>query len=127
MEWKLKLTDPARAKEYFEKKMTFTLGPMEVKYYQDQGQDLNIIDVRAAKDYATGHVPGAINLPEDQWQTFRGLSKDKPNVVYCYSVVCHLAAKAAHFFAQNGYPILEMDGGYEYWTEYGLEEQKSAA
>jgi hypothetical protein len=34
--------------------------------------------------------PGAINLLKDQGQTLKGLRKDKTNVLYCYSQVCHL-------------------------------------
>ena len=32
-----------------------------------QGGPVNIMDVRAAEDYAEGHIPGAVNLPKDQW------------------------------------------------------------
>jgi rhodanese-related sulfurtransferase len=48
------------------------------------------------------------------------LSKDKLNILYCYSEVCHLAAKAATKFAQAGYPVMEMDGGWEAWKEHDL-------
>ncbi|MDR3608811.1 MAG: rhodanese-like domain-containing protein [Oligoflexia bacterium] len=127
MEWKLTRNDPAEAKKYFEGKMRFTLGPMEVKYYRDQRVPMSIIDVRAPEDFVKGHVPGAINLPESQWESLRGLHKDQPNIIYCYSVVCHLGAKACLFFANKGYSVIEMDGGYEYWKEYELEEERSAA
>lgn len=33
------------------------------------GAGLVIVDVRAAKDYAAGHIPGAINVPGNQWRT----------------------------------------------------------
>lgn len=127
MEWKFKVVDPAEAKKYFGKKLSYTLGPAEVKHYRDEKVPFNIIDVRATEDFAKGHVPGAINLPEGQWDTLKGLSKDKPNVIYCYNIVCHLAAKAAHLFATNGFPVVEMEGGYEYWKNMDLEEEASAA
>jgi Cof subfamily protein (haloacid dehalogenase superfamily) len=125
MEWKLTRNDPARAREFFEKKMTFTLGPMEVQYFKEQGEAFNVIDVRQADDFAEGHVPGAVNLPEDRWDSLAGLSQDKPNVIYCYSVVCHLAAKACIFFASKGFSVIEMDGGWEYWQHYKLPEEKT--
>lgn len=125
MEWKLQTPDPAKARDYFEKKMSFTLGPMEVKYYREQKEPFNIIDVRAEEDYAVGHVPGAINLPQEQWQSFKGLSKDKVNIIYCYTVVCHLAAKAAFYFSSNGYPVMELEGGFEAWKDYEMPIERS--
>jgi rhodanese-related sulfurtransferase len=127
MEWKLHVNDPALARQHFEDKMSYTLGPIEVKYYRDQKVPMTIIDVRAPSEFAKGHVPGAINLPEEEWKSLKGLRKDQPNIIYCYSVVCHLAAKACVYFATQGYPVLEMDGGYEYWEEYELESEKLAS
>jgi len=127
MEWKVTRVDPVEAKKYFEKKMQFTLGPVEVHYYQEKKVPMSVIDVRAPEAFAQGHVPGAVNLPEENWESFKGLKKDQPNIIYCYSVVCHLAAKACVYFASQGYPVMEMDGGYEYWKESDLEEEKSAA
>jgi rhodanese-related sulfurtransferase len=118
MELNLKLNDPAGAKEFFERKMAYTTGPAELKYFLEQGAKPNIIDVRKAEDYAEGHVPGAVNLPEDNWSTLQGLVKDRMNVVYCYSTVCHLAARACITFASRGFPVMEMDGGIEAWREY---------
>jgi len=55
------------------------------------------------------------------------LSKDKANVLYCYSLVCHLAATAASEFAGKGFPVMELDGGFDEWTEHGLEIEKAEA
>jgi len=86
-----------------------------------EDEDINIVDVRAAEDYDEGHVPGAVNLPQARWETLEGLQRDKTNVVYCYSHVCHLAAKAAVEFAGKGYPVMEMDGGFKAWKAHDLE------
>ena len=110
------INDPAKAKEYFEAKMAFTTGPVELERMM-KNNEVNVVDVRAAEDYAEGHIPGAINLPKDQWQTLKGLRKDKTNVLYCYSQVCHLAATAAVEFAGKGYPVMELDGGWRWWRD----------
>ncbi|HZS10854.1 MAG TPA: rhodanese-like domain-containing protein [Nitrospirales bacterium] len=115
--------DPAKAKAYFENKMAFTTGPVELERMM-KGGSVNIVDVRAAEDYAEGHIPGAINLPKDQWHTLKGLRKDKTNVLYCYSIVCHLAATAAVEFAGKGFPVMELDGGWKWWKEEGFDIQK---
>mgnify|MGYP000325743133 CR=1 FL=1 len=70
------------------------------------------------------HAIRATSLPEDQWKTFKGLSKDKLNVLYCYTEVCHLAARAAVLFAGAGYPVMEMEGGFKAWKENELETVK---
>src|SRR5919201_127749 len=119
MATKLMIQDPKKAKEYFEDKMAFTTGPVELERMMKQGEPINIVDVRAADDYAEGHIPGAINLPKDKWATLEGLRKDKINVLYCYSLVCHLAATAAVEFASKGYPVMELEGGFKWWKDEG--------
>ena len=124
MATKMLVRDPQKAKEYFEDKIAFTTGPVELDRMIKQGENINIVDVRAAEDYAEGHIPGAVNLPKDKWHTLEGLRKDKTNVLYCYTLVCHLAATAAVEFASNGYPVMELEGGFETWKEYGMEIEK---
>ena len=116
----VKPNNPTDAKQFFEKKMQFTTGPVELNRMMEQSQGVNVVDVRAAEDYAKGHIPGAINLPKEKWDALTGLSKDKQNVLYCYSHVCHLAASAAVQFAGAGYPVMELDGGWEAWQEYEM-------
>ena len=96
------ILDPASAKAFFESKMAFTTGPVELERMMKEGS-VNVVDVRAAEDFATGHIPGAVNLPKDRWATLQGLRKDRINVLYCYSIVCHLAAAAAMQFAGQGF------------------------
>jgi rhodanese-related sulfurtransferase len=124
MATKMMISDPQKAKEYFEAKISFTTGPVELERMMKQGENINIVDVRAAEDYAEGHIPGAVNLPKDKWQTLEGLRKDKTNVVYCYSQVCHLAATAAVEFASKGYPVMELEGGFRAWKEHDMEIEK---
>ena len=118
---KMKMNDPAKAKEYFEAKMAFTTGPVELERMIRQAESINIVDLRAVEDYAKGHIPGSVNLPKDKWNSLVGLQKDKINVLYCYSQVCHLAATAAVEFAGKGYPVMELEGGFRAWKEHKLE------
>lgn len=117
------INDPAKAKEFFEAKMAFTTGPVELERMM-KNNEVNVVDVRAAEDYAEGHIPGAVNLPKDQWRSLTGLRKDKINVLYCYSQVCHLAATAAVQFAEQGYPMMELDGGWRWWKDDGFDVEK---
>jgi rhodanese-related sulfurtransferase len=119
----VRVNDPAKAKEYFEAKMAFTTGPVELERTMKTGH-VNIVDVRAAEDYKNGHIPGAINLPKTEWDSPKGLTKDKTNVLYCYSQVCHLAAAAAVKFAGMGYAVMELEGGFDEWKGHDLKIEK---
>jgi len=123
MKTQMRPVDPAKARQFFEQKVAFTTGPIEVSHMIEEGEEINLVDVRATEDYDEGHVPGAINLPQGRWETLEGLSRDKTNILYCYSHVCHLAAKAAVEFAGRGYPVMEMDGGFRAWKEHELETE----
>jgi rhodanese-related sulfurtransferase len=128
MTTKFKIPSAAKAKKYFEAKMAFTTGPVELERMVQQGQPVNIVDVRAAEDYAEGHIPGAVNLSKDRWDDPKELKarlrKDKVNVLYCYSHVCHLAATAAVEFAKKGYPVMELEGGWRWWKNEGFDVEK---
>lgn len=113
--------NPREAEKYFEAKLAFTTGPIELSHWLEEGAPIQVIDVRAAEDFAKGHIPGAINLPQDQWSTARGLSKEKTNVIYCYSQTCHLAASAAAEFAKRGFSVVELEGGLNTWQRAELE------
>jgi rhodanese-related sulfurtransferase len=119
--------DPAKAKEYFESKMAFTTGPVELERMM-KSKEVNVVDVRAAEDYAEGHIPSAVNLPKDRWHNPKELEtklrKDKVNVLYCYSHVCHLAASAAVELSGKGYPVMELEGGWRWWKNDGFEIEK---
>jgi len=116
----MKKRDPAKAREYFENKLAFTTGPVELSRTLKSG-NVTVVDVRAAEDFEKGHVPGAINLPQGSWDNPRGLSRDHPNVVYCYTQQCHLAANACVAFASKGYPVIELEGGFAAYKDHELE------
>jgi rhodanese-related sulfurtransferase len=121
MKTELTIHDPAEAKRYFEQKLAFTTGPIELDRMLKEGALVNVVDVRAAEDFAKGHIPGAVNLPKERWDSLEGLQREKVNVLCCYTQVCHLAATAAVRFADKGYPVMELEGGFETWKDYDME------
>lgn len=122
---KLEKNDPHAAQTYFQNKLKFTTGPVELDYAIENGVAVTIIDVRTKKDFDEGHVPGAISLPEEDWPSLRGVSFDRLNVLYCYSQVCHLAARAGAYIASRGYSAMELEGGFNTWKEYGYPVEKT--
>lgn len=119
-----KLQDSKKAVEFFEQELDFKTNPHGVKAVLDgKVKNVTIVDVRSAADYAKGHIPGAINIPFEQHDSFDGgelvfpeLRKDGYNYVYCYQLLCNLGQKAAKKFASLGYPVKEIVGGYAEWV-----------
>lgn len=83
-----------------------------------------VIDVRDPDDFAKGHVPGALNLPQEKWDDPQGANRDKTHIFYCYTQTCHLAAQACVKFALRGYQVMEMEGGFAAWKAADLDIER---
>ena len=118
--------------KFFEDKLNFETNPYGVKtVIESKTKNVTIVDVRSAKDFSEGHIPGAINIPGDEYSWFIGSEKEFPqlrkdgyNYIYCYKHLCNLAQKAAKKFASLGYPVKEMVGGFRSWKEEGYPIEK---
>lgn len=121
------LQDSNKAIQFFKEEIEFTTNPHDVKQLIDKkDKSVTIVDVRSAKDFAAGHIPGAINIPYEQYNgfhgnetEFKGLRKDGYNYIYCYELLCNLAKNAAIKFASLGYPVKEVVGGFDAWKQKG--------
>ncbi|MFZ5802353.1 MAG: rhodanese-like domain-containing protein [Candidatus Omnitrophota bacterium] len=114
-----------RMAEVLNAKNDRTTGPIEVsRILQKRRPQVHVIDVRRRDDYLKGHIPGAINLPMEEWDHLEGLSKNDPQIFYCASQDCQLAEQGAEHFARLGFPAMEMEGGFEAWLEKGLPIEK---
>ena len=118
--------DTKMATKFFAGKLAYTLGPVELKQMLKE-KKVKLIDVRAKDDFIEGHIAEAISIPKDELQTrLSELSKNDVHVLYCYNQQCHLAAAAAFNLASAGYPVMELEGGINTWTEdFGFELVKS--
>ena len=97
---------------------------------QQKGDEtLYVLDVRSPEEYASGHVPGAINIPYDQIAArIAEVPKDKDVVLYCKSG--RRAGIAAEVLAGQGYNRLQhLEGDIVAWVEKGrpLETPKDPA
>lgn len=118
--------DVAAAHDFFTAKMAFTTGPVELTRAM-AGEQVKVIDVRAAKDFDKGHIPASTSLPQSSWEDTTVLSTERTNVLVCYSPVCHLAAHAAMLFSAKGIAVMELDGGMREWREHGGAIEAGAA
>jgi rhodanese-related sulfurtransferase len=79
-----------------------------------EAKTLNLIDVREADEFASGHLPGAINLPlSDFLERYEELDKDKPYYIICRSGA--RSAQACAFLEEEGYDVTNVAGGTSAW------------
>lgn len=122
------IQDNQAAAQYFQHELDFKTNPMGVKaVLEGKVKNVIIVDVRAKKDYDAVHIEGAINIPYDEHKgfsgdetEFAGLTKDGFNYVYCYKLLCNLSAKACQKFASLGYPVKEIQGGFQSWVDHNF-------
>lgn len=113
-----------QADEYFRAKRLLTVSPAEVRERTRDGEDMVVVDVREAADYASAHIPGAVHFPKRLWGSHGPFRRGVFNVVYCDSFRSPLAAEAAAEFSGRGYAVIEMNGGFESWLAGGLPVEK---
>lgn len=60
--------------------------PEMIKQWMDSGKKFSLVDLRNKEAFADGHIPGAINIPAEEF-TPKALKKLKarPIVFYCWS------------------------------------------
>ena len=80
-----------------------------------------VVDVRSAEEFATGHIPGALNIPFQEIGEHTA-HLDSPTGVALYCMVGPRARKAEEALVAAGYgaAIHHIDGGLAAWKEAGL-------
>ena len=109
-----------KAKEFFAQKVDFTIGPDELNGLIKKGEKIFVVDVRETTDFIRGHIPGAVNLPSGNWSKITTWRRDRPIIIYGYSQLCRLATHAAKESAEQGYTVLELEGGFDAWKKSKL-------
>lgn len=85
-------------------------------------EDVQLLDVRSAEEYAEGHLRGATNIdvqePDFQAEATKVLQKDRPVYVYCRSGRRSLLA--GEMLARDGYNVVDLEGGILSWMKEGM-------
>ncbi|MBI4327767.1 MAG: rhodanese-like domain-containing protein [Chloroflexi bacterium] len=80
-----------------------------------------VLDVRTPKEYAAGHIAGALNIDwnaPDFSQKIAGLGKDKVYLIHC--AVGGRSAKACDKMAPlNFQNLYNLEGGFKAWEKAG--------
>jgi rhodanese-related sulfurtransferase len=78
-----------------------------------------LLDVREPEEYAHGHVPGALNIPQAELASrLDEIPRDRPVLTICQAGMRSL--RAAQFLTQMGYPqVASVAGGTGAWIAAG--------
>jgi rhodanese-related sulfurtransferase len=88
------------------------------QFAQAHAEGATVIDVREAREYVGGHVPGSELIPMGYVPSQMGrLSKDEPLYVICRSGNRSLAI--ADFLIASGYDARSVAGGTVAWVRSG--------
>lgn len=95
-------------------------------------KDVVIVDSRpAARRYDVGHIPGALNIPDTQFDKFKHLlpeDKNKLLIFYCGGLDCMLSHDSAKKAEALGYTNIKVYAeGEPEWTKRGLPLSVSTA
>ena len=90
---------------------------------QSRAQDgtVTVLDVRPADEFASGHLPGAVNMSvQDLEHHLDALPKDREVVAYCRGAYCVLSFEAVAHLRKQGYTARRLEDGYPEWKAAGL-------
>lgn len=113
----------SRLQAWFARKPACAVSPIELERMLKTHPDLVVVDVRPSEGFAEGHVPGALNLPEERWGCLEEASRNTTYVFYGHTQACHLAAQACVKFSNRCYPVMELEGGFAAWEAAELDTE----
>jgi len=88
---------------------------MEVQQSLEQGQEINLIDVREVDEVESGHIPGIIHIPLGLLEfRMHELNKNEPYVMVCRSG--GRSGNATQFLESQGFDVSNMVGGMLAWN-----------
>jgi rhodanese-related sulfurtransferase len=87
----------------------------------EDGDDLVVLDVRPAAEYATGHLPGAVSVPVGELRRrLAELPGDREIVAYCRGPYCAFAHEAVAVLRDAGFEARRLEDGLPEWRAAGL-------
>ena len=75
-----------------------------------------VVDIRTAKDFAAGHIVGALNIPHDKLAARVGeLEKHKAKTIILVDAMGQTAGTHARELLKAGYTAAKLSGGISSW------------
>lgn len=87
-----------------------------------------VLDVRPPREYAAGHIPGALSIPADELDRRLAEVPDGATVVaYCRGVHCVLSYDAVRLLARRGHRAVRLVDGMLEWRLAGFPVESGVA
>jgi rhodanese-related sulfurtransferase len=81
------------------------------------------VDAREAHEYESGHIAGALNIPDEHREDYGHLFEKlegRPIVVYCGGAECKASIHLGDYLSEFGYaPVYVFFGGWQEWLAAG--------
>ena len=107
--------------EHFGDRMDAEAVPMAELLERARSRQVVILDTRPAREYAAGHIAGAISVPvDDLHRRLRALTRGKEYVAYCRGPYCVYADDAVRLLRDRGLQARRLEDGFPEWRRAGL-------
>jgi len=100
-----------------------TIDRNQLESYLNEREDLALINVLSPEDFNREHIPGSVNVPQDdpdfeqKVEQIAG-SKGRRIVVYCASESCNASSQAAKKLDKAGFTeVYDYEGGTADWAK----------
>jgi rhodanese-related sulfurtransferase/DNA-binding transcriptional ArsR family regulator len=82
---------------------------------------VTVLDVRPADEFASGHLPGAVNMPLSELEArLAELAPGLEIVAYCRGAYCVLSFEAVAALRTRGFQVRRLEDGFPEWRAAGL-------
>jgi len=86
-----------------------------------KGGDVQVIDVRPQDEFASGHLPNAINIPLEELEAQLAMLDTKKEIVaYCRGAYCVLSFDMVERLRARGFKARRLEDGWPEWQAAGL-------
>jgi rhodanese-related sulfurtransferase len=82
---------------------------------------VTVLDVRPSEEFASGHLPGAVNIPvRELAKRLKELPKNKEVVAYCRGPYCLMSYDAVALLRKKGFRARRLEAGLPEWRLAGF-------
>ena len=99
-----------------EKRLFAKASVVDVQSVFDADEQPYVIDVRSDKEWTTGHIPGAVHMPVDEFETHLHAVRRDGSDVYLICAMGGRSDSAAAMLGERGYlGVYSVQGGMNAW------------